>query len=1393
MNCHFFFLPHYKDEFLSESEKSEAIVTRIVLPLKEQLDQTKIETKFNEIGIHQILLLGALRKIQLNSGGRIFLYEINENEHTRIVTIQKNQIFYEFKHFKPTYKISIPPSIINSLEDKEKEIYEKDPYVDISLVFDLDDKKRLSPNANCKLYLFYPTDITSGFSFIIHSYFLVTPDRRGLRDSILNKYILEKIAEYISGEWLSNIKKQNKYTFLDLLVFKRNSESSILNTLYNHFVEKLRKNKFLFDLSSKQFYRIDEVIIANGVDKGLFPENQLNGKRIIYINNTSTRDWLINEFNVLRLSNETIASNIEKECIRQKEKKNFPFFENLYSYLTENPELNLLGKNVLLSSKMQLLNSKDYVFYGFKDKFILPDKLYNKINFIHPSIKIPDQRQGKEYTGLIEYNAELLVARLLKLYDDSTVSKVDILIGLLRLNISGRLISELRQKVMLPTKAKNKWQCPFTNPIYFENENLKLIYSEDKFIDLIELNDTGLDNRELKIKLILFGVWEIPAIYFSEKQVSISKNDERFDYIYRNIRSYSTYNFYLNSDWVLDIPVSINQWFTETIIANWKHYVDMVEDDNYPRVKYGSQSSDWHFVPINQLIYLTSLVKYLKTEKWIKVENKEDVFSVAEITGIDPIDAIQIHSSLFKKYLNALSINYTSNLSFIQLLGIKHLDSRRVQDFAGIFNYIYICYKNIASNDNEFILFYNRVLSKLFDLYSQLIIKTDIYVLSNTIFLGVNELNHKLEWTFAKNIYYIEDKPAYDLLPIEIKTIIQPHYSNRDKNRFGQIGKRIGLDFKRTIHQKLVDVEILEEKKLWNWFPIFFECLAFIEVILETNLDFRINQFKETQLFICQNLEIELFKDDKYVTKLEGISHKIIADNAIKIFINKSVNIDEGTFYSNILHDLLVEILGRDLHRIRLQLNDLLSRKSKQEYLKKYEVSQDRIEELTTKIKGLIVTKKQSFWIDLMNVKKIPSPQSYLLDDTIDFDKLLPLVIENEENIKEIANLVIYDKMFLPNNIQPLQKIFSQLSIDLIEFNKVSSIKIDFREYFHKQFEGIKSCYKNSFEKLLHQHLQNNNISEKSKFQDIMSDYDLIQFTLQSPLLFCQVESVFFEKSCSIYSAIKLVFGDLVKNDKKLTSNISRKKQEFKRNLIEQGNIKYIDDFFDINKNRSLLYFEDTNIELNNRFNAYVYEKQKNEPTNPKPNKENLSIYVNLPGTEIENPTTESLGKFRTESSNRNGSSGYRVDGGKVNANQELIGLVAEKIVFEKIKAAYSTVEWVSKNAAKAEENPEGSDEYNCDITYVDVNNQKHYVEVKGKSDDQKQFFLSYYEYLKALKEKENYHIYLVLFALDNTRRRILNLGNLFLLNEDNEDIFNNSKFTANFSSLDIRFKQPQV
>lgn len=1377
-----FFIPHYDDHSLSDHDRLTGIVTKVVLQLKSLISSEVIERRFNEVGIHQILLLGSIKHIELINGETRYKYVIEQEKSGKVI-ITKNDKSYSFKHFKPSTKISIPKSIIDTLEDKEREIYEKDPFVDISLLFDLDENSRLRKNGQSKLFLFYPTEITSGFNFIIHSYFLVSPDRKSLRDSVLNRHILECIADFITGQWLSQVKKSYSGTYLDFLVFTRNNDAAILTHLYDRLISQLKNQKFIFDRNTKHYYAAHEIIVADGFDKGLFPDNQLNGKPLIYVENTVTRDWLTKEFDIEYLSFETIAENIERECVRQRDRKNFKFFENLYRYLVEYDDLNLKGRRVLLTSNLELLCSEDYVFYGLKEKIQFPRSIDKRINFIHPEIKISDQRQGKGQTGFVEYNTDLLVRRLLRLYDDPDVHPKDILISLFKLNISDRLFAEIRPKVILPVIG-GEWINPIRKATYFESDELAQLYPLDSFIDMQVFAELQLSKADLISKLTQLGVWQIPGVFFSQGSVTIGRNDRRFQYINNYIRSFSTQFFIVNGEWKLDEPTHVTKWFTDSIISNWSTYNSKITEDNNLSISYRSQSSDSYAVVQAHWVSLSGVIKYLREGKWIKIDGENEPLNVNEVIGIDPIEARQASSSLFRKYLRLLEIHQAPNSTLIGLLYMNHLDGRNLINFKRILSHIHELYKAFVGPDKEFLSFYNKVLSKLFDFYFASTNK-DTSMLNDCMWLGINEINQTFKWLPAKQLYYIDDKPAYDILPTDIKQIIQPHFTNRDKNRFGQIGRKIGLNFKLVIDQKIVNIKVAKELTIDKWLPAFSEGIALTEVLLETNLDAKIEELKVIRVIVCENFAIELYKDSQLTSIIADASHAIVNNELIEIYVRETAVSTNKMIYASVLHDVLVEVLGRDLHTVRLTLNDFYSRPSRKLFLTQYEVSLDRIEEIESRIKGISISKIQAFWFTILLLKGITEPQIFLVGTTVDFAKISLLL---NAPCEILAENIDYGSINKIENLQHLQFLFSKLEIDVSLFNNISEIKIDFTNHFQNKLKGLRFEFKKTFEVLLHDYLEDKDITQKCSFQDEVDKYSETHDQLPSPILMFDYKRHFFSGISSSHGYLEIADVDLAEGKADLLKKYRENERRLKSRIkVISNDRQLLQEFIELNTNRSLLYFDDTINELEIRFRDWCKRNEGNDDGSIGEN-EILGKYLNPPGLTIQQPSIVSVEPYPSGGHSGGRGIGKRVDGGRNNSDAELSGMVGEKMVFEMLSKEYPTAEWISRNAANAGFNPEGSDVHSCDIKYVDENGQPQYVEVKSSLSDDKHFYVSFSEYNKAIQEQDCYHFYLVLYSLDNNRRQILNLKNIFIL-EEGQELFSNNHFTANFSNLEIRFQ----
>ena len=480
-----FYFPHFKDRKLSDDEIAKGIVTKIELPIKENITEEKIVDAFSEIQAKQLILLGNIKNLHFETENNITNFSINKNQQKRFIEVQEDDnASIKFKYFTPTNKVLIPEKVVQLLEGKEKDIFSNGSNIDINIVLEITENGQIKPIEDAKLYLFYPLQISSGFRFIIHSYFIVNPERTALRDSPLNNYLLSSIGEFIGKEMLKHL-KESKTNTNKILCFKRNNDAKI-NVLYDTVVAELKKQSFIYDNQSKKYFSISEIMVADGFDKGLFPDGKIGSRQLIYTDDKEVIKWLQTEFEIPYLSYEDIANQIEIECKRQMKERKFKFFQNLYNYVSQNEGLNLTGKKVLLTDEWRLVSSEEDVFYGGgrRNPINLAKSIKRQIHFIHKDIKITDFREGKSRTGITEFNTYELVRRLLKLFDKDSVPNADLLNALYNIQpLDTKSELEIKEKILLQVKGSNKWLSPLTNPIYFESENMKELYPNGNFIE----------------------------------------------------------------------------------------------------------------------------------------------------------------------------------------------------------------------------------------------------------------------------------------------------------------------------------------------------------------------------------------------------------------------------------------------------------------------------------------------------------------------------------------------------------------------------------------------------------------------------------------------------------------------------------------------------------------------------------------------------------------------------------------------------------------------------------------------------------------------------------------------------------------------------------------------
>ncbi len=1393
-----FFFPHYLDERLTTDEIKQGYVTKIELPLKSNLSENSIVRAYQEIGHRQLVLLGNISQLIFTYEGNVNKLKISRDRH--IVEVHSTyNVNSKFRFFSPFNKITLPDELINSLPSKEKEVFSSSTAIDVSVVLELDENGRCNPVVDSKLYVFYPLKISSGFRFIIHSYFVVNPERTALRSSKVNDYLLSSIGKFIANEVLRDLKKSRVNT-TKMLCFKRHEDSQ-LGILYDEVVNELMNKSFIYDSRTRKYLKPSEIILANSECKSIFPSGYLAGKHLIFSDDKEINSWLKIEFDVQILVHNNIADEIEKECKDQLKHKNISFFQDLYNYVSQHQYINLMEKKVLLTDNWKLVTSNEDVFYGGnkKNNVELPSSIRKHINFIHQDIKIADFRDGKSRTGITEFNTFELIRRLLKLFDKPTVPNVDILVALYKLAPGDvRSKVEIQKKILLPVKESQEWLSPITSPIYIENDKLRELYPEGFFVDdQILVNEQKDDSPISSLDFFkMFGAWTTPALYINESRTSVDIKEKR-DRILAAQLELSSRPFDVWNDRVLDKPLKYNAWFKSLIIENWDLYETYLNSTFLPTFSAASsQSSRRNFNSYcHKGIY--GAIESLKTESWIVFnDDVEDELTINDVVGIDPFEHKQPHNKVISKYLRLLPIKFNFKQGFASNIGLLHLDGDTIENYQKLLTRIYKQYENDIRQEQSFIDFYNRILGKLYS-YSARYGTEGVEKLKSVKFLAIDAIKEERDWAEASEIYYIDDKLGYDLLPTKVKEKVQPHFTSRNKNTFGTVAKEIGKRFTRQISRELVQINKLETYQLSNYFEWLSHTVALFETYIARALsDDEILSIKNAVITEVNELMIGV-KIGESETENSSILYYVDDEPMPVLYIMSSGLEGVQKPLSSALNEMFSNVVKRDTQSFKPQLLSFIISQEKAQYLKDFDIEANRISEIQNELDSKDYTPEQLFWESILNVKQVSTRDELFENNSVDIDVLSELINVTKLNISEFRDDFDFSKLNRPEHIANLHELFSVLDISLLEFNNEHFPKIDFCNFYNQKLIKLKDSFESIFQCKLYESLRETNAKEQSTFQDIMDQYR--DFQCQSPentLLF-DVERNFIASLNDSFNSLFFSIDDLGGLDSPFDSvslyksGLSEFESKLSGTVYSSENLLL---FLSNNTRRSLLYFNQYE-PLIAAFNKFI--KDKNESDKPNLGDDGFESVFDSAGdgayTNLEEIETTGVDPSNNPGKG-GGSGGGRYDGGG-SANSKInSGVIAEKIVFEKLKSQYDNVKWMSKFATKIPKehpgyNPEGLDGLGYDIEYNDNDGNKVFVEVKGRSDSTLAFEISKNEIDKALEEKERYKLMLVAHVMDKQKRAIKDLGNIFTVDND-KSFFQNANFTAFYKNFEIRFKE---
>ncbi|HZY82978.1 MAG TPA: DUF3883 domain-containing protein [Cyclobacteriaceae bacterium] len=1382
-----FYFPHFDHQKLTKEEEDGGIVTRINLPIKDSIDENDIVDAMEKLDARQLILMGNVRMLSFHSAEKSISFNIShEQSRNRITVVKNEEEISRFKSFTTSRANAIPQEVIEQLEGREKEVFEQSNTVDISIVFALNERGNIILSDRSKLYLFYPLEITSGFRFIIHSYFVVNPERKALRDSRVNDFLLDEVAKFLSSEVLVKLRASNSNT-TTIFTFVRNPDAK-LDPLYDSLVELLSTQKFIYDSQTRRYFSPEEVVVADGFDRGLFPNGQLGEKQLVYTEDEVTRDWLQKEFGVEYLSYERIAEEIEAECVRQLKVRNVRFFQTLYNYVIKHHRIDLSGRKILLTQQMTLVSGEDDVFYRGKGTIDLSNKIGKYIQFIHPEIKISDLREGRSRTGILEFNTFELTRRLLKLYKMEDVPRHDILNALFQLELDGKSELEIKEKVFLPVEGGH-WLRPLVNPIYIPSPELRALYPNGNFIDYTFFDSKDLSVVHLFLKLC--GVWDIPAVYISDAIVRVRPNENREGLI-QKISSLYSRPFQIKNDRFMDKPVEYNAWFTQKIIENWDRYNSFVCADVVP-FQYTSHHGTSYRRPGSEdtVMQLTSFHEFMMKEPWIFISSSTINVTSDSVVGMDPTDYMQAHNQIVKRNLKVLSVSYPRSKRLIDSLQIIHLDGDNIEDYVSLLENFHRQFANSKIDKKELSDLYGRLLGKLFEFYyfrkNQ---GVDISLLKDVMFLSVNEVTGEYLWEKAGNIYHLDRKISYDMLPTSVKVKLQPQFTVRDKGTFGKIAAKIGRSISSSVRKELLPGVKSTSAGLPLLLKELPECLAIVENFLDVVFSRQqLELMKDIMVFESSEVRVKISIDQNYTTDIMS-TYYVDEDDSYNIHIVKDTLVNRNKVLADALCEVLVKLLDRDLKKLNTEIFRYLGSDDKISYLKDFEISDDRLADIKNQIYSRMLSPIQFFWDAVLYSKGI-TDRAIFQDDNVDLNELAKLLLVPRGDLQEFDNDFDYTSTSQPSNRLHLVNLMNTASLSLELLNEYLSPRISFAFFFEAQLVQLKNRYQSKFETVVYNFLKKKSISDQQELPRYMDRYDAITFRIPENAL--DLDILFF-----FVNSLKEFFPDIHDVDQiiKIKATIDLKNY-FVRNLSAFkkaiGNVSHsdpdVDLFFSDYKRRSLMYFGHVEA-LVADFRAWLELKQtKTRISLPSSENPNETLNGEIPDVIISSADME---RKPSNVLQRKGA-GRRFDG---SANDELkskIGMISERLVFELLSKKYRSVKWVSKNASKVDYNhlgfnPEGDDSLGYDLFYIDENQFKFYVEVKGRADNSNSFEITRRELDFGSANAEFYKVILVNYALDDRNRRFRNLGCLFKY-KDGEDFFNNTKFLANYRTFEIQFK----
>lgn len=1379
------FLPMYKSDGIKEYSEllEDEYTTLIILPFKTNVSVERIREDLKQVKISSFPLLGYFDHL-------FIVDEIDKSKSTSYTVstpmrdvcevIENGKNSFRLRLFE--HKFQIKEEQLNTLPEDERKLIDAETPLEIKIALSIDDRGRYKAIDNAALYLFYPLEEKSGFRFIIHSFFVVTPNRKGLlENSPLNKFLMDELINYLNSTFLAQIKQEFPGQVHEILAFTFNSQNSLAKYgFYDKLIAEQKELPLIWSNKFKRHLQVSELYIATDTQLKLFTEEKLGGKILHKKEEGHVGNWMDKLLKANELTGPIIKNNIEEYSETQREKNNIDFFQNLYSYAA-NSRLYLNDKKILLTGGMELMSADSEVYYGGqRTELNIPNELNDTITFLHDDIKFEKFRLIEEYIGAVEFKTDHLVRRILKYIKNKTINRASFLFILRDLKVETSLSKEILEGLLVPIVGIEDWIQPLFSPVYFYSDEIKSLYPDAQFIDLEKLIEIDPDEHAWRLFLSSNNVWSRPAVYLSS---SNKITDEQHLKLLDSINQIE-----LKNDFILDKPIDFNLSFQNMIFESYLSYsVFITRTHNaWPFKGTGKQ-------PIDPQKFSTFSFT-LQNERWIYPPNfHEQRLKPSEVLVFPASDEQQPQTKVLKKYFPLLFSNDFQTELFRNLGAIQGR-SLNTNTAIELFRWAYGRFLNVPQ-ETDFASAWNRLYGFFFDFWR---VKGDpekanlVKQFKNLMLLAETVAGNKkeMEWKIASSILYIDDKPFYDYLPEDVRTALPPAFTKRDKNEIGMVLSKVGIVLSEKIKKTLVQPSIIHDLHLFtelDWAPF---ALPIIEHELNTHIEeSQIKTLNKTRICYVDDLRLEIQVQIENASNfIQPIPYYIqtTTDGEYRILFNR-LNQKKQMFSA--IHELLEIVLDEEFD-IRLELQELSKARNSEEALEilnGLNIDVQRANEIKETIQINSVSERMKFWNYFAQACGI-IPEEDEANIHILFTKITSEIKSLDfSNIEEIDSSAHLNDIWTPSTYEAFRRLFSLANITIEKFNSYSDRKIDIESLNRDKLYSLIKDKKKCFVQMVYDGLVLTDPVKQGNFLEIIAQYTHVP----EGLLY---NSFAFDPVAELNNHVKAIIQKVFETpyelnlDKAGIDELQLYNEQFE--LLRQSARESNTDITDIN---TLL--EDRSIKSVLCFNwNHVLElfleqcarlAQKKEETTPEAPDSTEGVN--------ELPINNHKPQFPKAKNKGGGGYGGGFGGGKgkrPKPSQETldeIGFNGEYYVFHKLSEVY-TVDWVSKNGELAGETVCGDDDLGYDMRYINESGNSIFVEVKATSGTTKQFNLTRFEVITGIKNKENYYLFFVINALNKPLTQAENLGTIFKDYETISEFEESEDFLVESNGYQINF-----